>query len=897
MRRWQHHSHERRVRPARLGSERTGSTATVREENGGQVQDSLDNLPYWSRDADDLMAAQDSAHDGLASAEAARRLLQHGPNAVEDRDEQTALRLLLRQFESPLVLILVFGAGVSLWLRQWVDAGIILAIVLGSALLGFAQEYRASVAIAALRRRLALTVQAWRDGAQVTIPAADVVPGDVVQLAAGSLVPADGVILEGVDFLVTEASLTGESFPVEKRPGVLPADTPLAARSNMVFLGTSVRSGTARMLVIQTGRGTEFGAIAARLKAREPETEFARGVRQFGYLLVRIMIVMVVFVLMVNQALGRPLIESLLYAVALAVGISPELLPAIVSVTLSRGARTLASRGVIVRRLEAIENLGSMDVLCTDKTGTLTEGVITLVAAVDAAGADSATVQRLAWLNAANETGIANPLDAAIVAAGERAGLQTGDAIKIDEIPYDFHRKRLTIVVAEHDAPGRHRLITKGAYAQVLEVCSSLAIDGSERALDDMQRERLDAYFRRCGEDGYRVLAVATRALEARPAYSHADECDLCLTGFLLFSDPPKPDAARTIRNLARLGCRTKIISGDNRYVTAHLADSIGLDPQAMLTGPQIAQLTDESLWHLAERTDLFVEVDPQQKERIVHALQRTGHAVGYLGDGINDAAALHAADVGISVEGAVDVARDSADVVLLKSDLGVLRTGVEEGRRTFANTLKYISITTSANFGNMVSMALATPLLPFLPLAAKQILLNNFLSDLPSIAISTDRVDREHITRVQRWNVAEVRRFMLVFGLISSAFDLLTFFVLLKLFDVGEGLFQTSWFVVSLLTELAVVLVLRTRHVAWRSAPSRLLLGATIAVTLTALILPYIPGVAAAFSFTPPGAALLVTLLVIVLGYVVSTEVGKLLFFRRHALPQRRRHAAAPDA
>lgn len=851
------------------------------------MQDTPNDLPYWSRSAAELIAAQGSSPEGLAKGEAARRLLRLGPNAVEDRDEETRLRLLLRQFESPLVLILVFGACVSLWLRQWVDAGIILAIVLGSALLGFAQEYRAAVAIAALRRRLALTVQAWRDGALATIPATEVVPGDVVRLAAGSLVPADGVILEAVDFLVTEASLTGESFPVEKRAGVVAADTPLAARSNLVFLGTSVRSGTARMLVIRTGRDTEFGAIAARLKARQPETGFARGVRQFGYLLVRVMIVMVVFVLMVNQALGRPLIESLLYAVALAVGISPELLPAIVSVTLSRGARTLARRGVIVRRLEAIENLGSMDVLCTDKTGTLTAGVITLVAAVDTAGADSMAVRRLAWLNAVHETGIANPLDAAIVAAGERAALDGAEAGKIDEIPYDFHRKRLTIVVAEPDAPGRHRLITKGAYAQVLEVCSSLAIDGSAHALDNARRERLDAYFRRCGEDGYRVLAVATRDLEARPIYTHDDEQDLCLAGFLLFSDPPKPDAARTLRNLARLGCRTKIISGDNRYVTAHLASSIGLDPRAMLTGTQIAQLADESLWHLAERTDLFVEVDPQQKERIVRALQRTGHAVGYLGDGINDAAALHAADVGISVEGAVDVARDSADVVLLESDLGVLRIGVEEGRRTFANTLKYIAITTSANFGNMVSMALATPLLPFLPLAAKQILLNNFLSDLPSMAISTDRVDREHITQVQRWDVGEVRRFMIVFGLLSSAFDLLTFFVLLKLFGAGESLFQTAWFVVSLLTELAVVLVLRTRSAAWRSAPSPLLLAATLAVTATAVSLPYLPGVASAFGFTPPDARLLGALIVVVLGYVASTEAAKHVFYRRHRHPR----------
>ena len=837
---------------------------------------------YWSRRVEDLLAELGSRPEGLSTQDAAARLLRHGPNAVEDQRQPTWPALLMRQFESPLVLILVFGAGISLWVRDWVDAAIILTIILGSAVLGFAQEFRASVAITALRRRLALTVEALRDGRVTTIPASDVVPGDVIRLAAGSMVPADGVILDAVDFLVTEASLTGESFPVEKRAGVVAEDAPLAHRLNSAFLGTSVRSGTATVLVVKTGRETEFGGVARRLKARPPETQFARGVRQFGYLLVRIMIVMVVFVLMVNHALGRPAIESLLYAVALAVGISPELLPAIVSVTLSHGARALARRGVIVRRLEAIENLGSMDVLCTDKTGTLTEGVINLVGAVDPVGADSASVRRLGWLNAALETGIPNPLDAAIVASGRRDGLTIDDCTKIDEIPYDFMRKRLTIVLAQRgDEPDRHRIVTKGAYTRILDVCTSVLIDGSEQPLDDAQRARTDAYFRRCGEEGYRVLAVATRQVRARASYAHDDEKSMCLVGFLLFSDPPKADAGRAIRDLARLGCRTKVISGDNRYVTAHLAGGIGLDPAALLTGEQIARLSDESLWHLAERTDLFVEVDPQQKERIVRALQRTGHAVGYLGDGINDAAALHAADVGISVEGAVDVARDSADVVLLRRDLDVLRTGVEDGRRTFANTLKYISITTSANFGNMVSMALATPLLPFLPLAAKQILLNNFLSDLPSMAISTDRVDRDHITHVQRWNISEVRRFMIVFGLISSLFDLLTFFVLLKFFDADEATFQTAWFVVSLLTELAVLLVLRTERPVLRSAPGGLLLWATMGVAAIAVVLPYIEPLASAFAFVPLPAPLLLLLLLIVLCYIVSTEIGKVLFFR----------------
>jgi len=836
---------------------------------------------YWSGQAAELLVDLGSRPGGLTSAEVEERLQRHGANSLVEQTQLTAARLLLHQFESPLVLILVFGAAVSLIVRDWVDAAIILAIVLGSAVLGFIQEYRASNAVAELRRRLALTVQVLRDGAVRTVPTAAIVPGDVIRLAAGNLVPADGLILEAEDFLVTEASLTGESFPVEKQPGVLPSTTPLAGRTNCVFLGTSVRSGTATVLVARTGRDTAFGAIAARLRAREPETEFARGVRQFGYLLVRIMLVMVVFVLTVNQLLGRPVIESLLYAVALAVGLSPELLPAIISVTLSHGARAMARRGVIVRHLDAIENLGSMDVLCTDKTGTLTEGKIALNATVDPTGRESAAVRRLAYLNAALETGIENPLDAAIVAAGEREGLSIAEWRKVDEIPYDFLRKRLTIVAARTEDAAEHWIVTKGAYDQVLEICSTFDRDGVETPLDEAQREHLQDYYRNMGTEGFRVLALATKRVKARNRYARSDEEGMCLAGFLLFFDPPKADAGKTIHDLAELGIRVKVISGDNRYVTAHVAAAIGLDPHSLLTGEEIAGLKDEALWHRAERTDLFVEVDPQQKERIVRALQRTGHAIGYIGDGINDAPALHAADVGISVEGAVDVARESADVVLLQSDLDVLRLGVQDGRRTFANTLKYISITTSANFGNMMSMALATPLLPFLPLAAKQILLNNFLSDLPSIAISTDNVDSERTTTSQRWHVADVRRFMVVFGLLSSLFDVMTFLMLLTVFAANEAIFQTAWFVVSLLTELVVVLVLRTQRPAWRSTPGRLLLGTTLAVGVLALTIPYLGPFAAAFDFMPLSWQLMGSLALIVVGYVLSTEVAKHRFFK----------------
>jgi Mg2+-importing ATPase len=664
-------------------------------------------------------------------------------------------------------------------------------------------------------------------------------------------------------------------------------DSPIAARTNSVFLGASVRSGTAKVLAVKTGRRTEFGAIAARLRARPPETDFARGVRQFGYLLIRVIVVIVLFVLTVNLLLDRPVIESLLFAVALAVGLSPELLPAIISVTLSTGARAMSKRGVIVRRLDAIENLGSMDILCTDKTGTLTEGTIVLSDVLDAGSQPSDEVRRLAFINAAFETGIENPLDAAIVAAGESAGLTTSGLTKIDEIPYDFMRRRLTIVVAEDDAPSRHLFVTKGAFSNVLDICTSLDRNGVEVPLDEGRRAELEALFKTKGAEGFRVLAVATRRVAAEADYDRDDERDMTFRGLLVLHDPPKADAQNTIHDLNRLGIRIKVISGDNRYVTAHLAESVGLDAASMLTGEELATLKDEALWHLAPRTDLFVEVDPQQKERIVRALQRTGHSVGYLGDGINDAPALHAADVGISVEEAVDVARESAAIILLSPDLDVLRSGVEDGRRTFANTLKYISITTSANFGNMVSMALATPLLPFLPLAAKQILLNNFLSDVPSIAIASDNVDPDRVVRPQRWNVRDIQKFMIVFGLISSVFDLLTFAILLLVFHANEATFQTSWFMISLLTELAVVLVLRTHRPAFRSSPSRLLLWSTLVVATATFAIPFLGVLSSLFGFVPLSAIHLGAVVAIVIGYIAATELAKAWFFRSESTSQ----------
>lgn len=845
------------------------------------MNDAARDASYWNQEVADLATTFGGGTGGLTSSSAAAQLAAFGPNSVEEAPRLSALRLLLRQFESPLVLILVFAASISLALHQWVDAGIILAIVLGSSLLSFFQEYRASTAVEVLKKRLALTARVLRDGREVVLPVTHIVPGDVILLSAGNLIPADSVLIEAQDFLVSEASITGESFPVEKRPGIVDADAPIAERTNTVFLGATVRSGTAKVLVVRTGGRTEFGSIAARLRARQPETDFARGVRQFGYLLIRVMVVIVLFVLTVNVLMDRPVVESLLFAVALAVGLSPELLPAIISITLSAGARAMSRRGVIVRRLDAIENLGSMNILCTDKTGTLTEGTMVLSEVLDAASRPSADVQRLAYANAAFETGIENPLDAAIIAAGDSVGMTTAGLTKIDEIPYDFVRRRLTIVVAEITASSQHLIVTKGAYSSVLDSCTAIDHDGEELPLDAALRAELDAVFRAKGDEGFRVLALATRRVTAQPDYDRDDERDMVFRGFLVFLDPPKPEARATIGNLARLGIAIKVISGDNRHVTAHMAESVGLNATAMLTGEDLAGMKDEALWHLAPRTDLFVEIDPQQKERIVRALQRTGNSVGYLGDGINDAPALHAADVGISVAGAVDVARESADIILLSRDLDVLRQGVEDGRRTFANTLKYISITTSANFGNMISMALATPLLPFLPLAAKQILLNNFLSDLPSLAIASDKVDPERVSSPQRWNVKDIQRFMLVFGLTSSIFDLLTFGVLIYVFKAGQPVFQTSWFMISLLTELAVVLVLRTRKSVFRSRPSRLLLWSTLAVATATFSIPFLGGASALLGFVPLSATELAAVMLIVGGYIVATEIAKGWFFR----------------
>lgn len=830
---------------------------------------------YWRQPISVLLESLGSSPDGLSSAEAADRLQKTGANTLKTERQIGPLMLFLNQFKSPIVLILIFATVMSALLGDTVDAIIIGLIVLGSAILSFVQEYNAGNAAAKLMQTVQTMVTVLRDGKPQSTPAEAVVPGDIVLLSAGSLVSADAVLLEANDLHVNQAVLTGETFPVEKQPGIVTSDG-LSDRTNTVFMGTSVSNGTGRALVVSTGKATAFGQVAARLELRPPETEFERGVRHLGYLLSEVMFILVIVIFALNVFFQKPVLDSLLFSVALAVGLTPQLLPAIININLSKGSQRMAKEGVIVRRLNSIENFGSMDVLCTDKTGTLTEGVVQLDGAFDSTGQSSENVFELAYFNSYFQSGLSNPLDKAILAK-HAAAIEGSE--KIDEIPYDFHRKRLSIIYRLNE---RTIMTTKGALANVLDVCSTIQVGTDVQPLDDTQQAGIQKQFAEWSGQGYRVLGVAFKATPANQhQFHHDDEHDLTFAGFLLFFDPPKADAAVTLGELADLGIRVKIITGDNKLVAIHTAEAIGMSVDGVLTGAQLREMPDEALWHAAERTTLFTEVDPNQKERIILSLQKADYVVGYMGDGINDAPALHAADVGISVHTAVDVAREAADFVLLKQDLSVLKHGIIEGRKTFSNTLKYVFMATSANFGNMFSVAGASLFLPFLPLLPKQILLLNFLTDLPEIAISSDNVDDTAVQQPHRWNIGFIRRFMVVFGILSSVFDYVTFGVLLLLLSADTDLFRTGWFIESIISALLVVLVLRTRLPFFKSQPGRALIWATLIVAVTALALPYSP-FAQPLGLRALDLQYLLLMIGIALLYFVTAEFVKRWFFRK---------------
>jgi Mg2+-importing ATPase len=822
-----------------------------------------------------LLEELQTSHEGLTSAEAQERLARYGPNRLKAKSRTDALTLFVAQFKSPIIVILLFAAGLSLFLSDGVDASIILSIVLVSGLLGFWQERGATDAVEKLLAIVQVRAAVLRDGKEQEISVEEVVPGDVVVLHAGDVIPGDCLLLEAKDLFVDEATLTGETYPVEKQPGTLPAGMSLSQRTNALFMGTHVVSGTAKAVVVFTAGGTEFGKVSASLRLRPPETEFERGVRRFGYLLMEVTLVLVIAIFAINVYFARPVLESFLFSLALAVGLTPQLLPAIVTINLAHGAKRMALEKVIVKRLAAIENFGSMNVLCCDKTGTLTEGRVRVHAYEDIEGRENEKILLYAYLNAFYETGFTNPIDAAI--RSHREWDLTG-CQKLDEIPYDFLRKRLSVLVAKD---GVNLLITKGAVPNVLEVCSTAQTAAGAVVDLNSEQEAIHRRFEEFGSKGFRALGVACRDVGAETRITKDHEADMTFVGFVVFADPEKSDIVETIGELRRLGILLKVISGDNHRVAAYVSGKVGLTGAKILTGSELREIGNEALRVLVRDVDVFAEVEPNQKERIILALKKSGNVVGFMGDGINDASALHAADVGISVDSAVDVAKEAADIVLLEKNLQVLVEGVQEGRTTFANTLKYVFMATSANFGNMFSMAGASLFLPFLPLLPKQILLTNLLTDLPEMAIATDRVDSELLQEPRRWDIRFIRKFMLIFGIVSSVFDYLTFGALLFLLHANVDHFRTGWFMESVVSASLIVLVIRTRQPFFRSKPGKALWLATLFVMVGTLVLPY-TRLAWLFGFTPMPVEFLFVLSGILFLYIVTAEAAKELFYQR---------------
>jgi Mg2+-importing ATPase len=837
----------------------------------------MDQTPqsFWSNSADEILKSLNAKPNGLTSGDAKARIATYGANRLKPKKRFDAFTLLIGQFKSPIILILLFATGLSFFLHNLVDASIILTIVIISGLLGFWQEYGATNAVEKLLAIVQIKAAVIRDGKEQEVPVEDIVPGDVVILNAGDIVPGDCLILESKDLFVDEAMLTGETFPVEKSVSVLKADTPLAQRANSVWMGTHIVSGNAKALVTLTGLNTEFGKVSQRLVLKAPETDFERGIRRFGYFLGEVTLILVVIIFAINVYLHRPVLDSFLFSLALAVGLTPQLLPAIISINLAHGAKNMAKKKVIVKRLASIENFGSMNVICSDKTGTLTEGTVQVESAFDVDGVASDKVFLYAYLNASYETGFTNPIDEAIL---NYRKIDLSKYKKQDEIPYDFIRKRLSIAVTNGD---EHFMVTKGALTNILEVCTSAeAKEGKIVKIASLQ-DQIQKHFEEFSDQGFRTIGIAYKKLPNVSPISKDDEKDMTFLGFLTLFDPPKANITETISSLKQLGVSLKIITGDNHLVAASISKKMGLANNKIISGPELRKMSDGALLRTVGSVDVFAEIEPNQKERIIIALRKAGNVVGYMGDGINDASALHAADVGISVDTAADVAKDAADIVLLEKDLGVLVEGVREGRTTFANTLKYVFMATSANFGNMFSMAGISLFIPFLPLLPKQILLTNLLTDFPEMTIATDNVDDEMVDHPRRWDIKAIRKFMITFGLVSSIFDYMTFGLLLLILHATEGQFRTGWFLESVISASMIVLVIRSRKPFFKSRPGKYLLIATLTIAVVTLIFPFTQ-LGTVFGFSPLNLITYLLLLLIVVLYIFTAEIAKRIFYKK---------------
>ncbi|MEO8368999.1 MAG: magnesium-translocating P-type ATPase [Candidatus Solibacter sp.] len=836
---------------------------------------------FWDTPLQDLLQPLQATPAGLTTVEAKRRFRLYGPNSLVRESRFAVLLMFLRFFANPLVLILIAASVISLTLGDPVGGIIIIAMVLMSVVLNFFMEFQARHAVEAIQKQVATTAAVIRDGKEQELPVAELVKGDVIRLNAGDLVPADARLLEEKDLQVREAALTGESLPVDKSAHDLSAGQhSIADADNCVFLGTAVQTGMASAVIVSTGKDTELGEIAQRLASKPPETEFGRGIHNFGMMITRVIMLLVLFVLLVNIILHRPVLESFLFAVALAVGMTPEMMPMIITITLAQGARRMAKKKVLVKQLAAIEDFGSLTILCSDKTGTLTEGEIVLDRHVDVSGADDENVLRLVYLNSFFQAGIKSPMDDAVL-KHDRPKITEYE--KVDEIPFDFNRKRLSVVVRHGE---ELLLVTKGEAENVFSVCQAVTIGGAPVPFDEARRAQAAATYQKLSADGYRTLGVAVATVARQDAYTTAAEQNMTLEGFAAFLDPPKEGVAPVLEALKQNGVSVVVMTGDNQYVTQKVARDVGLPAELIVIGSEVDGMDDTALAVQAEKGAIFARVSPAQKNRVILALKSRGHVVGFLGDGINDAPSLHSADVGISVMGGVDVAKDAAKVILLEKDLSVLNDGIVEGRRSFANIMKYIVMGTSSNFGNMFSMAAASLFLPFLPMLPTQVLLNNFLYDVSQISIPTDNVDAALLHRPKRWQISFIRQFMMIIGPISSLYDFLTFGVLFWVFHAAANapLFRTAWFVESLATQTLVVFVIRTAGNPFKSRPSRPLLLAVLAVVAIAAVLPYTP-LGDLLRFTPLPLNLLATIFFLAVTYLLVVQAVKAWFYRRHAL------------
>jgi Mg2+-importing ATPase len=832
----------------------------------------------WWVESAGLDAALATPPEGLSTKAAIRLQGLYGANALKPNASHALFWQFLSRFKNPLVVVLLMASIVSALTGEVTNFALISFMVLLSVTLDFIQEFRANTAADKLRQSVSDRATVVRDGQSKAILVEELVPGDTVLLVAGDLIPADALVLEAKDLFVNQSLLTGEAFPVEKHPGMLGAQaTDIQEAGNAVFMGTSVISGSARIVVMRTGTQTALGDIAESIRRPTHASSFERGTRRFGLLIMWLTVVLVLFVLLVNAWFHKPWLESFLFAVALAVGLTPELLPMIISVTLSRGAIRLAKLKMIVKRQAAIQDLGSMDVFCTDKTGTLTEAQIRLEQHLDLRGKNSEQVLMMAYLNSYFETGFKSPMDEAIL---RHAAVDLSTWRKIDEIPFDFQRRCVSVLI---DDGHKRWLVAKGAAEDMVNLCThaQMGPEASSVEMDDRALEKCKQQYHELESNGLRILGIAWREVPRNHEIADiSDEKGFILAGFAVFLDPPKKSAASALTALQKAGVRIKVVTGDSDLVTRHVCQRLGIAVTGVLLGKEIVELDDHALQRRVENANLFCRVNPGQKQRVIMALKANGHVVGYMGDGINDAPSLHAADVGLSVDSAVNVAKAAADMILLQQDLNVVHAGVLEGRRTFGNIMKYIMMGTSSNFGNMFSMAGAALFLPFLPMLPTQILLNNILYDISEMPIPLDEIDAQELAQPRVLDLSFIRNFMFLFGPISSLFDFLTFYILLKVLKANEQLFQTGWFVESLCTQVLVIFIIRTRGNPFSSKPHALLTLTSLSVVVLAIGLPLTP-LASYFGFVAPPLYFYLMLLGMVLFYLGVVEGVKRWFYR----------------